>query len=137
MPTTADPPPAPTTRDHQQGNGAVRRIAEELDVHPDALALALPQPGVCLPAPAGREGAVQDVVAVQGRLLSSHEVAIQSADDQLVQRLNGPDDDGLGHTKRLTDGNLGQVVAQTDKRPLAAIRPPRGSPGQCGAVCHG
>ena len=80
--------------------------------------LARPQLGVGLPAPAGYQGAVQDVVAARGDLLGGDEVAVQGAGDQLSEGLDGPGDGGLGHAEQLTDDSLGKVVAQVDQRRL-------------------
>ena len=77
--------------------------------------LARPQLGVGLPAPAGHQGAVQDVVAARGDLLGGDEVAVQGAGDQLSEGLDGPGDGGLGHAEQLTDGGLRKVVAKVDQ----------------------
>ena len=86
--------------------------------------LARPQLGVGLPAPAGHQGAVQNVVAARGDLLGGDEVAVQGAGDQLRAGLDGPGDGGLGHAEQLADGGLGQVVTQEDQcRPLRPDHP--------------
>ena len=97
-----------------------RRGDQDLDVEPGALVLARPQLGVGLPAPAGHQGTVQDVVAARGDLLGSDEdeVAVQGAGDQLSEGLDGPGDGGLGHAEQLTDSGLGKVMAQVDQRRL-------------------
>ena len=99
-------------RDPHQATG---RGDQDLDVEPGALVLARPQLGVGLPAPAGHQGAVQDVVEARDDILGGDEVALQGAGDQLGQRLDRPGDDGLGHAEQLTDGGLGKVVAQVDQ----------------------
>ena len=99
-------------RDPHQATG---RGDQDLDVEPGALVLARPQLGVGLPAPAGHQGAVQDVVEARDDILGGDEVALQGAGDQLGQRLDRPGDGGLGHAEQLTDGGLGKVVAQVDQ----------------------